>query len=346
MLFKKDLNRKMPISSIGIVGAGIVGLSTAMHIQRELPRVPVTIYADKFDRATTSFGAGGLFRPNVDYCKGVDPETVTRWSKDAFEFFSSLATSPKASDTGHMITPGYVFSNTPIENPLYKGLVFSFRDLTSAELQKLGVDYKYGYQVTTVVTYVPKYLPWLMAKFQEQGGLVVNRTVNSLEEFVGVHSVVVNCSGFRSRDLVGDKTVYPVRGHLVRVKAPWIKYWVYTEDSAYFIPGFDEVSLGGIRQKDNYSLDINPKDSEGIKERCYKLWPSLKNAPVIGEWVDLRPHRDPVRIEYETMKFDKGPLKVVHNYGHGANGITLSWGTSRDAATLVSKAIMEPQARL
>ena len=36
-------------------------------------------------------------------------------------------------------------------------------------------------------------------------------------QFVGQYDIVVNCTGFRSRDLVGDKSVYPVRGHLVRV---------------------------------------------------------------------------------------------------------------------------------
>ena len=58
-----------------------------------------------------------------------------------------------------------------------------------------------------------------------------------LLQFMGQYEVVVNASGFRSRDLVGDKSVYPVRGHLIRVNAPWIKNWVYTDDLAYFIPG-------------------------------------------------------------------------------------------------------------
>ena len=34
---------------------------------------------------------------------------------------------------------------------------------------------------------------------------------------MGQYDVVVNCTGFRSRDLVGDKAVYPVRGHLIKV---------------------------------------------------------------------------------------------------------------------------------
>ncbi|XP_045193020.2 D-aspartate oxidase-like isoform X1 [Mercenaria mercenaria] len=319
---------------IAVIGAGVVGLSTAINIQKRQPSAKVTIIADRFDKQTTSHGAGGLFRPNVEHLLGVNPDTVTRWSVEGFKFYSSLAVSPESRDTGHMIMPGYVFSNTEIQNPLYKSLVFSFRQLTPDELRKLSVNYKYGYQVTTVITDCSRFLPWLMTRFKERGGTVENRHVKSLEEFVGEYDVVVNCAGFSSRDLVGDKSVYPVRGHLIRLKAPWIKYWVYTEDSAYFIPSFDAVAIGGIRQKNNFSLDIDPKDTAGILERCYKLWPSLKGAPIQSEWVDLRPHRDPLRLEKEVMKFPKGSLNVVHNYGHGALGIALAWGTSIDAAKL------------
>lgn len=331
---------------VAVVGAGVVGLSTAINIQKLLPTVDVTIFADKFTKDTTSHGAGGLFRPNVEHLIGVDPDTVKRWSTDGFKFYSSLALSAEACNSGHMILPGYVFSNTPILNPLYKGLVFSFHELSGEDLKKLGVNYKYGYQVTTIVTDLSRYLPWLMTRFKDEGGHVEVRTVQSLEEFVGKYDAVVNCSGIRSRQLVGDNSVYPVRGHLIRIKAPWIKNWVYTEDSAYFIPGFDSVAIGGIRQKDNYSMAIDPKDTAGILERCHRLWPSLKGAPIISEWVDLRPHRDPVRIEKEVMKFSKGSLTVVHNYGHGALGITLSWGTSIDAAKLAVEDLKRQSSKL
>ena len=43
---------------------------------------------------------------------------------------------------------------------------------------------------------------------------------------------------------------------------------------------FDNVAVGGIRQRDNYSKSIDPKDRDGILQRCYKLWPSLK---VLGD---------------------------------------------------------------
>ena len=67
----------MPLAHIGIVGAGVIGLSTALNIQKRLPSARITVYADKFEKDTTSHGAGGLFRPNTDHCIGIDEETIT-----------------------------------------------------------------------------------------------------------------------------------------------------------------------------------------------------------------------------------------------------------------------------
>ena len=48
---------------IAVIGAGVVGLSTAINIQQRLPDVDITIIADKFTTGTTSHGAGGIFLP-------------------------------------------------------------------------------------------------------------------------------------------------------------------------------------------------------------------------------------------------------------------------------------------
>ena len=56
--------------SIAVLGAGVVGLSTAINIQNLNLQTNVTIIADKFDRDTTSDGAAGLFRPSSAKTKG------------------------------------------------------------------------------------------------------------------------------------------------------------------------------------------------------------------------------------------------------------------------------------
>jgi len=56
--------------SIAVLGAGVVGLSTAVNIIQQIPGVQVTVIADKFYNETTSIGAGGLFRPSAKHAPG------------------------------------------------------------------------------------------------------------------------------------------------------------------------------------------------------------------------------------------------------------------------------------
>ena len=56
---------------IAVVGAGVVGLSTAVRIQQLHAPVSVTIIADRFTTETTSHGAAGIFRPAPDKFPGV-----------------------------------------------------------------------------------------------------------------------------------------------------------------------------------------------------------------------------------------------------------------------------------
>ncbi|CAC5403735.1 DDO [Mytilus coruscus] len=164
----------------------------------------------------------------------------------------------------------------------------------------------------------------------------------------------INTSGFKKPSSNVGKTTIIAKYNDERlifnvtynsVKADWIKCWMYTEDGAYIIPNGDVISIGGTRQKDNYNLDIDKTDSKGVMDRCLNLWPPLKGCTVVEEWAGLRPSRSPLRLEPEIVKTNKGPLKVVHNYGHGSNGIALSWGTGIHAAKLV-KDMMESHSRI
>ena len=60
--------------------------------------------------------------------------------------------------------------------------------------------------------------------------------------------------------------------------------------------------------------------------------PQLANAEYVGSAVGLRPARSEVRLEL-TRLVDGQP--VVHNYGHGGSGFTLSWGCADEVARLV-----------
>ncbi|KAH9503464.1 hypothetical protein Btru_068003 [Bulinus truncatus] len=326
------------MSRIVVVGAGAVGLSTAVNIQKILPRAKVTIIADKFGDDTTSNGAGGFFRPNTDDFFVEDRKMMLQWVKDSWEFYSSLAQSTQAEETGQTLVSGIVVYNTPKEGPyaLLASLAYDFHQVSEEDLKRRNFNYKYGYSFTTVVTQTGKFFMWLTRKFREAGGIIFNKRLQSLTELAGQFDIVVNCTGLGSRDLVGDSTMYPVRGHLVMVKAPWMKHFFLSEDDIYLIPHDDKLIIGGTREKNNFNLVPEMVTRERILSRAEALFPELKTAKVLGDWVGLRPGRERVRFETETLDCgNKGKLTVLHNYGHGGHGITLGWGSGVGAAKVV-----------
>lgn len=70
------------------------------------------------------------------------------------------------------------------------------------------------------------------------------------------------------------------------------------------------------------------------------MYPALKNAPVIREWVGQRPGRPIIRLELSNQQTDNGKnLAVIHNYGHGGSGVTLCWGCASEVRTLVQSTL-------
>lgn len=177
------------------------------------------------------------------------------------------------------------------------------------------------------------------SRFLRNGGRIVSQKIDSFQEVAGKYDVVVNCTGLGAKKLCTDFKLVPIRGQVIKVKAPWVKTAFYADYDTYIIPGFQGVTLGGCRNFDSYNTEVCRHDSAAIRERCEALLPSLKGAPVIREAVGLRPHRDPVRVEPEVVGVTGGHLKVVHNYGHGGYGVTTSPGTAIYATKLVTEMV-------
>ena len=79
--------------------------------------------------------------------------------------------------------------------------------------------------------------------------------------------------------------------------------------------------------------------------RCVdELFPTLKRAKIVDQWVGLRPFRmGGVRLEYE---YYKGKVHVIHNYGHGGSGVTLSWGCAKEVANIAKAKLFNNKAQL
>ncbi|XP_013382965.1 D-aspartate oxidase-like [Lingula anatina] len=332
------------MANIAVIGAGVVGLSTAVNIIESVPDARVTIYADRWSPDTVSDGAAGCFGPKLGgpmYPMGIELERFKTWGRDSFRHYDAVAHSADSSEAGVFVLSGYELYSKPENVSPYNAteLMYNYRELTKEEMKRFPPKYKVGYFVTTLMAECQRYLPWLLKRFKSKGGHVVQQRVKTLQQFCGPYDLVVNCTGIGARELLGDTVLKPMRGQVMRVKAPWIRHYYFTDSDCYIYPGQDAVVLGGVKQYNENSLEVNEKDKATILKNCLEMVPSLKDAEFKYDWVGLRPSRKPVRVELEEMKFGDDILKVVHNYGHGASGIGLSWGTAVEATQIVMKAL-------
>lgn len=112
----------------------------------------------------------------------------------------------------------------------------------------------------------------------------------------------------------------------------------------------------------DYNTAVNESDTKFIYEGCAMMVPSIKHARVIDEVVGLRPGRTYVRLEQATystsnIKYtfiylshrsqsttkkysfntigDGKCLQIIHNYGHGGAGVTLSYGCAVEVCGII-----------
>jgi D-amino-acid oxidase len=180
---------------------------------------------------------------------------------------------------------------------------------------------------------------------------------------------IINATGLGAYDLAADKTVTPLRGALIRVVNDGTKFPKVTEalavshdeshgaeaeDIVFIVPRNENVLiLGGLVQPHVGTLDltIDHPVIQRMRERCNNFVPGLENA-VLDEvpFVQgLRPFREAnVRVERETRtKKDGTASRVIHSYGQGGSGFTLSFGCATDVLSIVSELEKElPSQRL
>lgn len=154
-------------------------------------------------------------------------------------------------------------------------------------------------------------------------------------------NAVVNCSGLGARELVGDYDLRPAKGQIVRIKHNGFRRVLLDHGEeeqnslTYIIPRTYDVVLGGTYEEQNESTEVDPGETEAILHRCANLAPefaAVTHKDILNEVCGLRPVRSTVRVEAERITPD---CLLVHNYGHGRAGFTLSWGCALEVVEII-----------
>ena len=314
----------MAVADIVVVGAGVVGLSTAICLAEA--GLSTRVVAAEPPSRVTSAAAGAIWGPvrcgPDDRCRD--------WAGTGLETLTALADEPSA---GVHQAHGREVARTAASPPAWAGLLADLRTLAAAELP---AGFSSGWSYTAPAVSMPVYLEYLLSRYAGLGGSVEYATVTSLASVDA--PVVVNCTGVGARSLVPDESVVPVRGQVVVVENPGISEFYIdhgaddTPEYVYAFPHGDVVILGGTAEEGASDWAPRPEVSARIMRDCAAAFPLLGGARVITERVGLRPCRPEVRLEAEALP---GGRVLWHNYGHGGAGVTLSWGCAREITAAV-----------
>jgi len=303
-----------------VVGGGVIGLTTAVVLAERGRRV--WLWSREPVERTTSAVAGALWWPYR-----IRPVAAARaWALRSLQVYEELAGRPGA--TGVRMVEG-VLGETDLDEVggWAAARLSGLRAATPDEYAGAGLWARLPLLDMTV------HLPWLRERLRAAGGVLEEREVATLAEADA--PVVVNCTGLGARTLVPDPAVRPVRGQLVVVENPGIRTWTVSTgpggELAYVFPQPGRLLLGGTAEEDVWTTEPDPAVAEAIVRRCAALRPEIAGARVLAHRVGLRPARDVVRLERETLP--DGRL-LVHNYGHGGAGVTVAWGCAEEAAGL------------
>ncbi|EGD44052.1 D-amino acid oxidase [Nocardioidaceae bacterium Broad-1] len=303
-----------------VIGAGVTGLTTAIVLAEA--GFGVDVIAEEIP-GQTSLAAGAMWGPYL-----VEPkESVDRWSQRSLERFRRLAADPA---TGVRIATGIEASRHDDEAPDWAR---SLPDFTPVPRNELPDGFRSGYRFAVPLVDMPTYLAYLQSRLASLGVGVVKGHFDAIPS----DGTVINCTGMGAADLAADTSLRPIRGQHVVVTNPGLTEF-FSEDTGdspdllCIYPQGEVVVLGGTAIDGSSDTGPDPGAAARILERCIAVEPRLGAVDVLEHRVGLRPTRSEVRVAAEQTSTGL----VVHNYGHGGAGVTLSWGCAAEVQRLVT----------
>lgn len=308
-----------------VIGAGVVGLTSALALQQAGRQV--TIWTREPTARTTSAVAAAIWLPFL-----AEPRArVLPWARRSFELLRQWAADPHS---GIAMTRMLEVRSLADPEPWWASIVDRVEHVERSELPFGDA----AIAATVPICDTTRFLPWLLQRFHDHGGVLEQRTVHGFGEAFARADDVVNCSGLGARALCNDHDLRAIRGQVLVLPRQGVdEAWIDDTGAEpfYALPRSDDVVLGGTAQIDDERTEPAGDDTEAILAACRQRLPALAQLPVRAVKVGLRPGRTAVRLELERPAPGR---RLVHNYGHGGSGFTLAPGCAEQVVALLTAA--------
>lgn len=318
------------LRAITVIGAGISGLTSAMRLREA--GYPVRVVAEKFEAGTVSSVAGALWFP---YECG-PAVRVNRLARETYVWMSAVATM--RPEAGIDLIENYETAITSMRPEWQDALP----PHASVEwVAKSPVHREHGAWRFAAPRADPRYfLPWCRRQLSAAGVDFECRRAESLAIEADHAMAVVNCTGSAARRLAGDDLL---RGLLCHLRIAEIGAWPSSRAAAdeiateaYVIPRRGCMVVGGTRIPTD-AIGVRAGDRLiGDRLQSEALSVGIQVGKPIADVAGVLPCRDELRLCHDGCN-----PRIIHNYGHGGAGWTLSWGCAGEVLKL-ARQIADP----
>jgi D-amino-acid oxidase len=313
--------------TVAIIGAGVSGLTCGVVFAERGYRT--ASFAEETGQQTTSGAAAALWFPY-----DAEPaEKVIAWALQTFDVLVDLTHVPAS---GVSIIELRQFSRTrEIQVPDW-AIPLGARRVIASEVEGSRGSFKSGFTLRVPLTDTTIYLDYLAARFLKAGGEInANVRFQELEDVDQQFELVINCAGIGARELVQDLDLEPHRGQVAIVpRIERLSCAIVCDDAPlmYAIPRRNDCVFGGTNDLSS-DLAADAATTDQIIAECSRVL-DIDKPNILAQRVGLRPFRKSgVRLERDELRDGR---TVIHNYGHGGSGFTLSWGCAREVVNLAT----------
>jgi D-amino-acid oxidase len=330
--------------NVAIVGAGVSGLTCGVVFAERGYRT--AIFAKAVGQQTTSSAAAAVWFP-------YDVEPAERVIPLALETYRVLLDLAGVPGTGVSMIESRQFLRTGVieipdwaiplgasvipseaEGSRCAGLKVSPRDPSTPPAYAGSARdhhcFTSGFSLPVPLTDTTIYLDYLATRFRKAAGEIhANVGFEKLEDVDTKSELVINCAGIGARELLQDMNLEPHRGQVAivpKIENLYAAIVCDDEPLMYAIPRTNDCVFGGTNELSD-NLAAEPATTRRIVAECSRVL-NMDKPSILAERVGLRPFRKSgVRLERDQLRDGR---TVIHNYGHGGAGFTLSWGCARE----------------
>jgi glycine/D-amino acid oxidase-like deaminating enzyme len=274
-----DLGLPGHAGPVAVIGAGVMGLTTARLVQDA--GFPVTLYTAQLPPETTSNIAGGQWHPAFGYEEGRQSKAWEAQLTAAAGYAYRRFQLDVGDDYGVRWMRNYSMADRPIaDDPvdaLIAGMLPEARDVAPGEHP---FPYRYVRQFDGMIMEPPRLLRALMRDVRIAGGKFVIGRIDTPQQLIDLpETLVFNCTGLGARDLFGDRELTAMRGQLVVLEPqPEVTYALVAPGPTYMFSRADGIILGGTGEPDNFSLVPDPETGRQIIARHKRVFAGFRCA--------------------------------------------------------------------